>query len=149
VRPRRRQDVSAFAGVPLFAGYDRRRLAPFAHHVDRLAVAPGTTLARAGRRPHEVVVVLAGDVAVSRAGVETGRLGPGAVIGASEELSGTAHDATFVAGAGVDALVMSGRAFRGAVHSLPGLRERLGPDGAQAPRSAPPPGRPVTASRGA
>jgi CRP-like cAMP-binding protein len=121
----RRPDVSAFAGVPLFAGYDRRRLAPLARRVDRLLVMPGATLARAGSRPHEVVVVIAGDVVVERVGAEVGRLGPGAVIGASEELDGTAHDATFMADTGVEALVLTGRAFRWAVGSLPGLRERL------------------------
>jgi CRP-like cAMP-binding protein len=142
----RRPDVSAFSGVPLFAGYERRRLAPLARRVDRLVVMPGATLARAGRRPHEVVVVIRGDVVVDRAGVEVGRLGPGAVIGAAEELDGTAHDATFVAATGVEALVFTGRAFRWAVGSLPGLRDRLRPGAGSAPALSE---RSVRASRGA
>ena len=50
------------------------------------------------------------------------------MIGAREELTGEAHEATVVAGAGVSALVITGPAFRWAVQSLPGLRDRLGLD---------------------
>jgi CRP-like cAMP-binding protein len=116
---RHRPDLSAFAGVTLFDRYDERSLAPLAAHADRLAVTPGVTLAHQGHRSHEVVVILSGDVAVSRDGVEVERLGPGAVIGAREELAGDAHDATVVAGSGVAALAITGPAFRWAVRSLP------------------------------
>jgi CRP/FNR family transcriptional regulator, cyclic AMP receptor protein len=116
---RHRPDVSAFDGVSMFEGYDERMLAPLARHADRLAVTPGVTLAHEGRRAHEVLVILSGEVVVARGGVEVERLGAGAVIGASEELAGTAHGATVVAGAGVSALAITGPAFRWAVRSLP------------------------------
>ena len=47
-------------------------------------------------------------------------------IGAREELAGEPHPVTVVAGSAVSALVLTGAAFRWAVQSLPGLRDRLG-----------------------
>ena len=123
---RHRPDVSAFDGVALFDRYDGRALAPLARHADRLAVTPGATLAREGHHAHEVLVIVSGEVIVSRGGRRIDQLGPGSVIGAREEVAGTAHDATYVAGAGVAALVLTGPAFRWAVHSLAGLAPKLG-----------------------
>lgn len=118
---RHRPDLSAFAGVPLFAGYRDRQLAPLARHADRLAVTPGTALAHEGHRPHEVLVILTGEAVVVRGGVEVGRLGPGTVVGAREELSGAPHATSVVAATGLSALVLPGRAFRWAARSLPGF----------------------------
>jgi CRP-like cAMP-binding protein len=131
--PHRRPDLSAFRGVALFGGYGRRQLAPLVPHVDRLVVAPGASLARAGRRPRQVVVIVAGEAAVRRFGVEAGRLGPGEVVGAAEETDGTAHDADVVAETAVSALVIEGRSFRWALRSLPGLADRLAPHDRPAP----------------
>lgn len=122
---RRRPDLSAFADVALFAGYDARELAPLAAHVDRLTVLPGAALARAGRRPHEVVVLLSGRAEVAGGHGDGRPVGPGAVIGAAEELSGAPHAATVVASDAVTALVLTGAAFRWAVQELPGFRERI------------------------
>ena len=122
---RRRPDVSAFAGVTLFARFHPRDLAPLARHVDRVAVTPGTTLAREGDLAHEVVVVAAGEVVVSRGGVELDRCGPGTVIGAAEDLAGARHGVTYVAATGLSALVLTGPAFRWAVQSLAGLADAL------------------------
>ncbi|HEX6567949.1 MAG TPA: cyclic nucleotide-binding domain-containing protein [Acidimicrobiales bacterium] len=118
---RRRPDVSAFAGVALFDRYDARTLAPLAPHADRLVVTPGQTLVQEGHRGREVVVILSGEAIVTRSGVEVGRLGPGAVLGAREELAGTPHATSVVAAGGVSALVLTGRAFRWAAQALPGF----------------------------
>ena len=122
---RHRPDVSVLAGTDLFAGYDERALAPLAAHADRLTVLPGATLARAGRHPHEVVVLLSGEAQVLGGPADGSTLGPGAVIGASEELEGVAHAATVEAASGVSALVLTGPAFRWAAQELPGFRARL------------------------
>jgi CRP-like cAMP-binding protein len=125
---RPRPDVSAFAGATPFARYGAHELAPLAPHADRLVVLPGAALAEAGRRPHEVLVLLSGTAYVSGGPGAGSEVAPGAVIGAREELAGRSHPATIVAGAGVSALVLTGPAFRWAVQSLPGLRDRLGLD---------------------
>jgi CRP-like cAMP-binding protein len=122
---RRRTDVPAFAGVPLFAGYGGRDLAPLAAHADRLTLPPGAALAQAGRRPHEVVVLLSGQAEVAGGQDEGRALGPGAVVGALEELTGAPHAVTVVATETVSALVLAGPAFRWAVQALPGFRDRL------------------------
>ena len=118
---RRGPDVSDLASAPLFAGYTPRELAPLVPHVDRLVVLPGATLAEEGRHPHEVLVVLSGEVGEHRDGSEAGNLAAGSVIGAREELDGTAHAATLVARTAVDTLVITGAAFRWAAQSLPGF----------------------------
>jgi CRP-like cAMP-binding protein len=121
----RRTGLSVFEGIELFDGFDGRALAPLARHTDQLVLTPGVTLARQGCRTHEVVVVLSGDVAVSRDGATVGTLGTGAVVGACEELSGQAHDVTLVAGAGVTALVIAGPAFRWAAGAIDGFTDRF------------------------
>jgi CRP-like cAMP-binding protein len=124
---RRRVDVSAFAGVPLFDGHDRRSLALLAPHADRLVLAPGAHVALEGRRHHEVVVVVAGEVVVTRDGREVGRLGPGAVIGGREEVDGSAHTVGCRAGDRVEVLVLTGPAFRWAQQALVGFAPDLAP----------------------
>jgi CRP-like cAMP-binding protein len=122
---RRQPDVSAFDGIELFDGYRSRVLAPLARHADRLLVLPGAVLAREGRHAREVVIVVAGEVAVVRGDAEIGRLGQGDVVGAFEEVSGTAHDATYVARTAVSAVVLAGPAFRWAMGSLPRFADRV------------------------
>jgi CRP-like cAMP-binding protein len=102
---RHRPDVSAFAGIGLF---------------------DGATLAREACHAHEVVVIVAGEVAVLRGGVAVGRLRTGDVLGAAEEVTGAPHIATYVAESAVSALVLTGPAFRWAVRSLPGFVDRSG-----------------------
>ena len=121
---RPRPDVSDLVCTPLFAGYAPRELVPLVPHVDRLVVLPGATLAAEGRHPHEVLVILSGEVAEAgehRDRADVGPFGPGSVIGAREELDGTAHATTLVARTAVDTLVITGAAFRWAVQSLPGF----------------------------
>jgi CRP/FNR family cyclic AMP-dependent transcriptional regulator len=122
---RPRSDVSLLRASRLFDGYSRRQLAPLVPHTDRLAVVPGAGLARAGRRPHQVVVLVAGEAVVRRSGVEVCRLGPGAAIGAVEEATATAHEHDVVAATPVSALVIEGRAFRWAAQVLPGFTGRF------------------------
>ncbi len=123
-RARRRPDLSVFDDVAMLSGYDDRALEPLARHADRLTLRPGTELARQGGRSHQVVVLLSGEVVASRDGREVGRFAPGAVIGAAEELAGTAHAHTLVTSADAAVLVLAGPAYRWAASTLPGLAPR-------------------------
>jgi CRP/FNR family cyclic AMP-dependent transcriptional regulator len=129
---RRGPDLSLLRRAALFDRCRDRELAPLARHVDRVALTPGATLTREGRRSHEVVVVLSGEVAVRRGGAEVGRLGPGSLVGARQELAAEPHDATLVAVTGVVALVMPGAAFRWAARTLPHVAAATGPRPADA-----------------
>jgi CRP-like cAMP-binding protein len=132
-----RPDVSALAEVPPFDRYGRRSLAPLARHADRIDVAPGTALAREGRRAREALVVVHGDAVVLRGGSEVERKGPGAWVGAHELLADAAYDATVVAGDDLSVLVLTGPAFRWAAQTLPDLvPAHTPPTGASAGRSA-------------
>jgi CRP/FNR family cyclic AMP-dependent transcriptional regulator len=122
---RGRPDVSAFDGIDLFEAYRSRVLAPLALHADRVVVLPGAALAREGGYAREVVIVVAGEVTVVRGGADVGRLGPGDVVGAFEEMSGTAHDATYLARTAVSAVVLTVPAFRWAMGSLPRFADRV------------------------
>jgi len=136
---RSRPDVSVLRSALPFDAYDERELAPLARHADRLDLHPGTTLARAGERAREVVVVVEGDaVVMHRGGVE--RLGPGSWLGAREVMGGGVHGDTVVAGDGLRVVVLPAPAFRWATQMLPGLSARVAPEGDPAP---------VTASRAA
>jgi CRP-like cAMP-binding protein len=122
----RSADTSIFDGVAAFSRHRGRALAPLARHADRVVLLPGVTIAREGVRSREVVMILSGTVEVRRATGRVDELGRGAVIGAREELDGVAHRATYVAGSGVEALVLTGAAFRWAVQALPDLGHDLG-----------------------
>lgn len=118
-----RPDLSALAGVAAFERYDARALAPLAQHADRLRLATGTVVARAGQPVREAVLVLRGEVAVITTG-GVARRGPGTWIGADQLVAATApgrQPATVVAGDRLEVLVLPAPAFRWAVQVLPGL----------------------------
>jgi hypothetical protein len=50
-----------------------------------------------------------------------GAFGPGTAVGGAELLTGAVHQATLVAGEGLEVLVLAGPAFRYAAQTLPGL----------------------------
>jgi CRP-like cAMP-binding protein len=136
---RSRPDVSVLRAAEPFAAYDERALAPLAAHADRLDPRPGTPLARAGEHAREVVIVVEGDaVVMHHGGIQ--RLGPGSWVGAREVMDGDAHGDTVVAGDGLRVVVLPAPAFRWAAQMLPGLRDRVAPEGDP---------QPVTASRAA
>lgn len=116
---------SVLAGLAPFAACPppvQRLLAP---HTDVLRPPPGTVLARQGATAREVVVVVAGEVALERDGRACSSLGPGASFGGDEVLTGAAHAFTVVAGPGVELRVVNGPAFRAAAPHLPGLAAAL------------------------
>ncbi|MGH9112361.1 MAG: cyclic nucleotide-binding domain-containing protein [Acidimicrobiales bacterium] len=118
---RRRADPSVLLGVAPFDRYRRRALAPLAAHADRLRVTSGTVFAREGHLARELVIVLSGAVLATRGGQPVGAFGPGTAIGGAELLAGGVHQATLVAGEGLEVLVLAGPAYRYAAQTLPGL----------------------------
>jgi CRP-like cAMP-binding protein len=104
--------VAAFAACPRPV---RRQLAA---HTDVLRPPPGTVLARQGATAREVVVVVAGEVAVARDGRPAPPLGAGATLGAEAVLAGGPHAVTAVAGPGVELRVVNGPAYRAAAPYL-------------------------------
>jgi CRP-like cAMP-binding protein len=66
-------------------------------------------------------------VVMHRGGVD--RLGPGSWLGAREVMGGDAHGDTVVAGDGLRVVVLPAPAFRWATQMLPGLLDRVAPEG--------------------
>lgn len=122
---RRRADASVLLGVAPFDRYRRRALAPLAAHADRLRVTSGTVVAREGHLVREMVIVLSGALLATRGGRPVGTFGPGTAVGGEELLAGRTHQATLVAGDGLEVLVLTGPAYRYAVQTLPGLTGEL------------------------
>ena len=77
-RRRSNRTVDELAQVPALARCGRRDRAELAGHVDRLRLADGTVVARAGATARQVVVVLEGALQVGT----TGLAGPGALVDA-------------------------------------------------------------------
>ncbi|HYZ99595.1 MAG TPA: cyclic nucleotide-binding domain-containing protein, partial [Acidimicrobiales bacterium] len=114
-------NVAALAGIPPFDRYPARMLTPLAVNADRLKLPEGTVLAREGSRARQVVGVVAGTVGAGRGGRPIGVLGPGTWIGTTELLEDRPHGLSFVAGEGLEVLVLTAPAFRWAASTLPGL----------------------------
>jgi hypothetical protein len=67
------------------------------------------------------VIVLSGALLATRDKQPVGAFGPGTAVGGAELLTGAVHQATLVAGPGLEVLVLAGPAFRYAAQTLPGL----------------------------
>ncbi|HET6774778.1 MAG TPA: cyclic nucleotide-binding domain-containing protein [Acidimicrobiales bacterium] len=109
-RRRRNPDIEAVLAVPAFRHGDPRRLAELARHTDRLRLAPGRTLARAGGTARELVVIVSGRAAVLREGAMTAALQAGDQIGGDEVIRSERHTATIVTTSEVEVVVVNGPA---------------------------------------
>ena len=118
-------NASLLATLPPFARHDPELLAVLDAQADRLALRPGTVVARRGARAREAVVVLAGELH----GEDDDRnvLGPGAWVGHEQLLTGRPHDETLVVGgAGASVVVVNAPAYRWALRALPGFADDAG-----------------------
>jgi CRP-like cAMP-binding protein len=102
--------------VPALAHADRRRLAELAPHADRLRLPAGRTLARAGERARELIVLVAGQAALLSEDGRTEVLSAGAEIGGQEVVDHLPHSATVLALTDVDVVVLNGPAVLCAHH---------------------------------
>ena len=126
-----RSRTSLLAGLAPFDRQAPELVAVLEAQADRLALRPGTVVARRGARAREAVVVLAGELH----GEDDGSiLGPGAWVGHDALLTGRPHDETLVVGgSGASVVVVNGPAYRWALRALPGFAD----DAGRAPGSEP------------
>jgi len=116
---------TVFDGLAPFASCPRLVRRQLAAHTDVLRPAPDAVLARRGAVAREVVVIVAGEVVLTREGRPPARLGPGQSFGGEEVLAGTPHRHTIVAGRDVELRVINGPAFLAAADHLPALAAPL------------------------
>jgi len=136
--------LDRLAGIPLFAGAQRRQLERIARLCTEVTVPPGRVLCRQGESGREFFVIEEGTVTVSNSDRQLATLGPGDFFGELALLDGKTRNATVTADSKVRLLVLTRQEFAAvldddpavAVQMLPAIGARLrGEDAAE-------PGRP-------
>jgi CRP-like cAMP-binding protein len=118
---RNRRPSSPLDGVPAICSWPDDVRSDLTRHADVVAPRPGTVLARRGTAAREVALVRRGEVLVLVDGHHRGRIPPGGSFGAFETATGADHPYDYVAGDGVELVVVNGPAYRGAADRIPSL----------------------------
>jgi CRP-like cAMP-binding protein len=113
--------VELLKKVPLFAGCSKTELRRLAATADEIDVREGYVLMREGRPGREFFVLVEGSVQVTRGEKKLSELGPGDWFGEIALLTKIPRTASVVATSAVRALVVTDRAFRQLVETMPSL----------------------------
>src|SRR5262245_12596002 len=113
--------VDLLKRTPLFEGCSKTELGTLATMSDELGLRPGTVLTREGRRGREFFVLIDGTVSVSQDGKQIAELGAGEWFGEVALLTDLPRTATVTASSQVRVLVITDRAFRRAVRTMPSI----------------------------
>ena len=113
--------VDLLKSVPLFAGCSKTELRRLAATADEIDVRAGYVLMREGRPGREFFVLVEGSVEVTRNGRKLSELGSGDWFGEIALLTKVPRTASVVATSAVRALVVTDRAFRQLVETMPSI----------------------------
>jgi CRP-like cAMP-binding protein len=113
--------VELLKSVPLFAGCSKTELRRLAATADEIDVRDGYVLMREGRPGREFFVLIEGSVQVTRGEKKLSELGPGDWFGEIALLTKIPRTASVVATSAVRALVVTDRAFRQLVETMPSI----------------------------
>ncbi len=113
--------VDLLKSVPLFAGCSKTELRRLASTADEIDVREGYVLMREGRPGREFFVLVEGSVQVTRNDRKLSELGPGDWFGEIALLTKVPRTASVVATSAVRALVVTDRAFRQLVETMPSI----------------------------
>lgn len=113
--------VDLLKSVPLFAGCSKTELRRLAATADEIDVREGYVLMREGRPGREFFVLVEGTVRVSRNDRTLSELGAGDWFGEIALLTKVPRTASVVATSAVRALVVTDRAFRQLVETMPSI----------------------------
>ena len=113
--------VELLKSVPLFAGCSKTELRRLAATADEIDVREGYVLMREGRPGREFFVLIEGSVQVTRGEKKLSELGPGDWFGEIALLTKIPRTASVVATSAVRALVVTDRAFRQLVETMPSI----------------------------
>jgi CRP/FNR family cyclic AMP-dependent transcriptional regulator len=126
------------AELPLFSECSRRELEAVAAIADELRIPAGRVLMRQGTKGRELIVLLAGEAAVSRNGQAIATRGPGDFLGELALVTHRPRTATVTAATDLEVLAIEGGAFERLVRDVPSVAlkvlkavgERLPPEDA-------------------
>ena len=123
VRKNKKHDL--LRAVPLFARCTNREIAELADECDELAVRAGTELTREGARGREFMVIVEGNVKVTKNGRRVNTLGPGDFLGEIALLADMPRTATVTTEEPTTLLVLTDRGFDRVAKRMPSVRTRL------------------------
>lgn len=117
----RNAKIDLLKNVPLFAGCSKSELREIASSTDEVDLREGYLLVREGRSGREFFVLVDGTVRVSKGGRKIAELGGGDWFGEIALLTKVPRTATVTATSPVRALVLTDRAFRRLVETMPSI----------------------------
>jgi CRP-like cAMP-binding protein len=117
----RKKKADVLAGLPLFSGCSRRELDAVAAVADELRLPAGREVMRQGARGRELVVLLDGEVEVSRNGEVLATRGPGDFLGELALVTHRPRVATVTATTDLRVLVLERGAFERLVREVPSI----------------------------
>lgn len=115
----RRGKADLLRALPLFGACSRSELEAIAGVTDELRLPAGRVLMREGESGRELVVIVDGEVSVTRGGKALARRGPGDFVGELALVTHRPRTATVTATTDVRALVVAGRHFDRLVREVP------------------------------
>lgn len=113
--------------VPLFADLDADELDAVAAITTEVDIKQGTSIITEGASAHEMFVVVAGTLEVTRGGQHIADIGPGGFAGEMALLTHARRDATVTAKSDVTVLHLDGRSFGGMLHDAPMVAVKMLP----------------------
>ncbi|MBA2641332.1 MAG: cyclic nucleotide-binding domain-containing protein [Actinobacteria bacterium] len=117
----RNAKIDLLKKVPLFAGCSKSELRQIASSTDEVDLREGYLLVREGRSGREFFVLVDGTVRVSKGGRKIAELAGGDWFGEIALLTKVPRTATVTATSPVRALVLTDRAFRRLVETMPSI----------------------------
>jgi CRP/FNR family transcriptional regulator, cyclic AMP receptor protein len=121
VRLGRNAKIDLLSSVPLFAGCSKGELRELAATADEVDLREGHVLVREGRPGREFFVLVSGTVQVTAKGRKLAELDGGDWFGEIALLTKVPRTATVTATSAVRALVVTDRAFRRLVETMPSI----------------------------
>jgi CRP-like cAMP-binding protein len=113
--------VDLLKHVPLFAGCSKKELRELASRTDEIDLRDGYVLMREGRPGREFIVLVEGTAEVTKDGTKLAELEAGDWVGEIALLTNVPRTATVTATSPVRVLVVTDRAFRRLVETMPSI----------------------------
>lgn len=107
--------------VPLFSGCSKAELRALASNADEIDLRAGTVLTREGRPGREFFVIVDGSAKVTKGKRKLTEVGAGDWFGEIALLTNVPRTATVTATTPIRVLVLTSRAFKGVVESMPSV----------------------------
>jgi CRP-like cAMP-binding protein len=111
--------------IPLFSGFDRRRLVRLGQLADEVDVPAGKVLMRQGETGSDMMVIVSGSVAVERDGNRLNTLGPGDFFGEIALIDNGPRTATVTTEEPTRLLVLAHRDFRAMMDEFPEVSDQV------------------------